>query len=80
LHNKATRHKRGGPPRVHENLRIAMSAAADAVVVEDVVGEDVDRPRALIVADDEDDGEPGSKRFKGTRKSGRIWRTRQKEP
>ena len=58
-----------------------MSGVVEAVVVEERDVEDVDRPRALIVPDDGDeDGEPGSKRFKGTRKSGRVWKTRQKEP
>jgi hypothetical protein len=63
--------------------RSASSAlASDPIVVElqsnvIVVGED--KPIAFAVKDDEVvDGE--TKRFKGIRKSGKIWKTRQKDP
>lgn len=61
------------------NILLSMEGVGEAAVLAVDGGDVDDTPRAFAVAEDED-GEPGSKRFKGTRKSGRVWRTRQKEP
>jgi hypothetical protein len=39
-----------------------------------------DKPFAFVAAEENVEEEGGQKRFKGTRKSGKVWKTRQKEP
>ena len=41
---------------------------------------DVDAPVAIAVMDDDADGDSDVKKFQGMRKSGKVWKTRQRDP